>query len=634
MDPKCGSALLWLPQLTAWEDEMAAARAIEDATASWKSLLALANTRMDFLQTAQLDRAIQKLSRVSPLPSQQFRRIRLALLGSSTLKHLIPSIRIAGLRRGLNIDVFEGEYGQYLAELLESNSALYTFAPEFVCFALDGPHLLESSAGDPASAVERLRTCWKLARDAFACTILQQTVLPIFCDAFGNNEHRLPDSPQRFTEELNRKLETAADGDGVHLLTVHKYASLEGLSQWHDPALWLRTRQEVHPRVSPFYGDLLVRMIAAQLGRSAKCLVLDLDNTLWGGVIGDDGLNGIALGPGSPEGEAFCAFQSYALRLRERGVLLAVCSKNEEQNALSPFESHPHMILKRSDIACFVANWNDKASNLRQIAATLNIGIDSLVFADDSPFERDLIRQELPEIAVLDLPCDPALYVDCIARSGYFEALSLTDEDRARTEQYHANLGREKLRHTLTDMAGYLHGLNMELSSSSFDEAGLPRIVQLINKTNQFNLTTPRYSEAEVREFMRDPNVFTWQLRLKDRFGDNGIISLLIGRRNPEGDLEMDTWLMSCRVLGREVEKAALDLVVTHAQRLGMRKIIGQYRPTAKNAIVKDMYQRFGFSCCHHDQDEAGYTRWSLDIDSYISRPTQIHTVEVLHAGS
>ncbi|HEV2647067.1 MAG TPA: HAD-IIIC family phosphatase [Acidobacteriaceae bacterium] len=633
MDSGCGPVLSWLPQVAPWDDAIAAARAAEEPEIAWRALLALANSRMDFLQTAQLDRAIQKRLKISGLAPPQLKPVCVALLGSSTLKHLVPSIRVAGLRRGLLIDVFEGDYGQYLPELLDNSSALYAFQPQFICFAFDAPHLLEISAGDPSSALERLHTCWKLAMDAFACTVLQQTVLPVFPDAFGNNEHRLAGSPQRFVEELNRELETAVDGRGTHLLSVHKYATLDGLSQWHDPALWLRTRQEIHPGVAPLYGDFLVRMIAAQLGRSAKCLVLDLDNTLWGGVIGDDGIHGIVLGPGSPAGEAFCALQSYALRLKERGVLLAICSKNDEQNALSPFELHAHMVLKRTDIACFVANWNDKASNLRYIAATLNIGIDSLVFVDDNPFERNLIRQELPEVAVLELPEDPALYTDCIARSGYFEALALTAEDRARAEQYRANSERESLRNTATDLTGYLRSLAMQLSWSSFDEAGLQRIVQLINKTNQFNLTTRRYSEAEVRELLHDADVLTWQLRLKDRFGDNGVISLLIARLNREGDLEMDSWLMSCRVLGREVEQAALDLVVAAAKNRAVRKIIGIYRPTPKNTIVKDMYSKLGFSLIQ-DEDQEGTTRWALDVVSYVPRHTQIQTVELLHAGS
>jgi FkbH-like protein len=625
--------LSWLPQKASWDSTLDRLRSlgVGDRAQAWALMSDLAAHRLDFLQTAQLDRLMQKHVRKGQAPPPNLRPVRLALLGSSTLKHLVPGIRVAGVRRGLWIEVFEGDYGQYLRELLESGSALHGFAPEFICFAFDSAHLLEISQGDVASVLERLRTCWKLAADGFACTVIQQTVLPILPDYFGNNEHRLLESPQHLVESVNRELEGAADGAGVHLLAVQKYAALDGLSQWYDPALWLRTRQEVHPRASALYGDLLVRLIAAQRGRSAKCLVLDLDNTLWGGVIGDDGLNGIALGPGHPVGEAFCAIQRYALRLKERGIILAVCSKNDEANALAPFEGHGDMVLKRSDIACFIANWNDKASNLRQIAATLNIGTDALVFVDDNPFERNLIRQEMPEVMVPELPEDPALYVDCIARSGYFEGLSLTAEDRERAEQYRVNAERDSLRATATDLAGYLGGLEMELVCRPFDEAGLQRVVQLINKTNQFNLTTQRYSEAEVRVLLQDREVLTWQMRLKDRFGDNGIIALLIGRMSAHGDLEMDTWLMSCRVLGRQVEEASLNLVLADARRLGLQRIVGEYRPTAKNGMVKDMYERLGFALIDHDA--AGISRWALDVDAYVPRQTHIRVLEAMHAG-
>ncbi len=360
-------------------------------------------------------------------------------------------------------------------------------------------------------------------------------------------------------------------------------------------------------------------------------LVLDLDNTLWGGVIGDDGVNGIALGKGHPAGEAYCAMQCYALRLKERGVILAVCSKNDEVNALAPFQEHVDMVLKRSDIACFVANWNDKASNLRQIASQLNIGTDALAFVDDSPFERNLIRQEMPEVMVPELPQDPAFYVECIAQSGYFEALSITAEDRERAGQYRANLVRESLRANATDLEGYLDSLAMEMVWRRFDYAGLQRVVQLINKTNQFNLTTKRYSEADIRSLMSDGNLLTWQMRLKDRFGDNGVIAILIARSPGNGDLDLDTWLMSCRVLGRQVEEAALNLVVEDARRLGIRRIIGLYRPTEKNGMVKDMYQRLGFSLL--ESDGASVTRWALHVDSYVMRKTHIKMLEETNAG-
>lgn len=620
----------WLPSCAVWDSSMQRMRTLEGET-GWELLIELARYRLDFLQTAHLDRLMQRLVKNGGCPPS-LTPIRLALLGSSTLKHLVPGIRIAGLRRGLCVEVFEGDYGLYWQELLDPSSRLYQFAPEFICFAFDASHLLEISGGEVSVALERMRTCWKVSSGAFGCSVIQQTALPVYPDLLGNNEHRLLDSPGQFIERLNQELGSAADAASAHLLAVHRYASRDGLSQWHDPSLWLRARQDVHPRASVLYGDLLVRLIAAQRGRSAKCLVLDLDNTLWGGVVGDDGLNGILLGQGDPVGEAFLTFQRYVLDLKKRGIILAVCSKNDDKTARAPFRSRSEMLLKEEDIACFVANWNDKASNLREIASTLNIGTDALVFVDDNPFERNFVRKVIPEVIVPELPVDPALYVDCVAGAGYFEGLSLTADDRQRAEQYKANIEREALRTTTSDLSGYLRSLDMELLWGRFDESGMSRVVQLLNKTNQFNLTTKRYSEADARDLLADDRVLTWQIRLRDRFGDNGVVSLLIARGNATGGLEVDTWLMSCRVLGRQVEEAALNLLVSDARRLGYRRVIGEYRPTAKNAMVKDMYRRFGFALL--GMDESGSTRWALPVDTFEPRTTYIRVLEASNAGT
>src|SRR6185312_454811 len=299
----------------------------------------------------------------------------------------------------------------------------------------------------------------------------------------------------------------------------------DGLAAWHDPALWHRAKQEVHPSAAPGYGDLVARLLAAALGRSSKALVLDLDNTLWGGVIGDDGLEGIKLGQGSALGEAFVAFQRYARDLARRGVILAVCSKNDEANALEPFEKHPEMVLRREDIACFAANWTDKASNLREIAERLNIGLDAVVFADDNPFERNIVRRELPMIAVPELPEDPALFSRCLADAGYFEATSLTNEDFERTALYQTNAARESLLASTTDLDAYLRSLEMTLVYRPIDEPGMTRVVQLINKTNQFNLTTTRYTEGDIRSIQADERAIALQFRLVDKLGDNGMIA-------------------------------------------------------------------------------------------------------------
>jgi FkbH-like protein len=325
--------------------------------------------------------------------------------------------------------------------------------------------------------------------------------------------------------------------------------------------------------------------------------VLDLDNTLWGGVIGDDGLEGIVLGQGSASGEAFIAVQDYAREQARRGIILAVCSKNDEANAREPFEKHPEMLLKSGDIACFVANWQDKAANLRDIAQRLNIGLDALVFLDDNPFERTLIRQELPMVAVPEVPDDPALFAYSLSDAGYFESLAVTAEDRERSAQYQGNIQREALRESATDMNSYLRGLDMKLIWRRFDSVGVQRIVQLINKTNQFNLTTRRYTEEDVKAIMSDRNAIGLQLRLMDRFGDNGIIAIVIGKMGSDRNMVIDTWLMSCRVLKRNVERTLLDVLCGQARKRGLTIVRGRYIPTSKNALVKDHYTALGFEC-------------------------------------
>jgi FkbH-like protein len=426
---------------------------------------------------------------------------------------------------------------------------------------------------------------------------------------------------------LNERLRSLADTQGVDLLALDEAVRADGLCAWHDDALWCRSKQEVAPAVAPTYGDLVARLLAARAGRSYKCLVLDLDNTLWGGVIGDDGLNGIVLGQGSALGEGFVAVQEYAKDLARRGVILAVCSKNDEANALEPFDSHPEMVLKRSDIASFRANWDDKVANIRAIADDLNIGIDSLVFLDDNPFERNLVRERLPMVAVPEVPDDdPALVPRVLADAGYFESLGLTDEDRQRTLQYQENRARAELQASATDLEGYLRGLEMRLIWNRFDKMSQQRVVQLINKTNQFNLTTRRYTDTDVEAIMADPNAFGMHLRLLDRFGDNGIIAIVIGRMGDDGAVTVDTWLMSCRVLGRQVEAVTLNLVAAQAKALGATRLVGEYVPTAKNGMVRDHYRKLGFEVVFQAED--GTSRSVLDLTHFAPAETFIHVIE------
>jgi FkbH-like protein len=638
--------LHWLPLDPARRDRLRALRALtEPSECAWDEAVALANTQLDFTATNALDAAVRTLFKSTVPPGLATKPVRLAVLGSSTLAHLLPAIRVAGLRRGIWIDTYENDYGQYRQELADPASPLHEFRPNMVLLALDAAHLAAAthaglSAQDAEAALRQttanLAHCWKLARDAFKCPVIQQTALPVHPPLLGSNEHRLPGSRATFIARLNEALRPLADTEGVELLALDERAARDGLRAWHDAGLWHRSKQEVTLPAAPMYGELVARIVAARQGRSFKCLVLDLDNTLWGGVIGDDGMDGIVLGQGSPLGEAFSALQDYAREQARRGVILAVCSKNDEANAVEPFNDHPDMLLKRMDIASFMANWQDKASNLRAIAHSLSIGLDAMVFVDDNPAERALIRRELPMVAVPEIPDDPAWVVPCLADAGYFEGLAVTKEDRERSVQYQGNIHREVLRAASTDMDSYLAGLRMELLYRPFERTGLSRIVQLINKTNQFNLTTRRYTEDDVLAVMQDKNAFGLQLRLLDAFGDNGIIAIVIGRPAPQkgnptgshnrmddrGDIVIDTWLMSCRVLGRQVEQATMNQVAAQSLALGASRIIGEFRPTKKNAMVRDHYTKLGFRPLPQQTD--GTILSALDLAGFTPAETFI----------
>jgi FkbH-like protein len=421
--------------------------------------------------------------------------------------------------------------------------------------------------------------------------------------------------------------------EGILLLDIARASAQDGLDAWFDVTRWLQGKIEIAPQSAPRYGDLVARLIGAQLGQSKKCLVLDLDNTLWGGVIGDDGLDGIVLGQGSAVGEAHLALQRYAKRLSERGIILAICSQNDQTIAEAAFRDHPDMILKRSDVAAFVANWTDKAENLTSIAKQLNIGLDSLVFVDDSPAWRARIRESLPMVAVPELPADAAAYVRCIADAGYFEAVRFTSDDLQRSGQYAANVERETLRDSVQSMDEFLRGLDMSVKFGSITSDNLSRVTQLINKTNQFNTTTRRYTREELSRFAEDPRNITLQFRLADRFGDIGLVSVMITRPDPDepGVLEIVSWVMSCRVFGRQLEDEVMNIAVETALRKGARTFHAEFIPTEKNAVISGLYEKLGFPQVNGSHGNGSTTCWRMDLSDYNKRPTFISVEPTQH---
>ncbi|KJJ62110.1 methoxymalonyl-ACP biosynthesis protein [Pseudomonas sp. Choline-3u-10] len=602
--------LLWLAQHPDLGSAIGEAKREADPFTRLDLAVKLAGYRRDFTLTTRLDRLASEGLRAlanGETTNSGLRPLRIALLSSHTVDHLVPAIRVAGLQRRLALSVHVAPYGMYRQALLMDDAELANFAPQLIVLALDARDAplqlpLEASQADVDAAVaervDELRLLWRRARERYAAQVVQQTIVPADPPIFGSFEALVPASPYALIDRLNAAIRAAAREDGVLLMDLAWEAARgsygDGLA---EPVRWHQAKQLVSPNLAPLYGDQLARIAAASIGLSRKCLVLDLDNTLWGGVVGDDGVDGIHLGRGSPSGEAFLTFQHYAAQLARRGIILAVCSKNDLSVAEAAF-NHPEMALKRSDIAAFVANWEDKAGNLRRIASMLDIGLDSLVFVDDNPAERDIVRRELPEVAVPELPDDVADYPARVAAAGYFEAVSFTSDDAARGRNYVLNAERKAAMSQATDMEGYLRGLEMVLTATPIGAAELARSTQLINKTNQFNLTTRRYSEAEVERIASDPAAVALAIRLADKFGDNGLISVVLARPDAavaSDELLIDSWLMSCRVLGRQVEDAVLDVLTNAAIAAGYRALIGEYRPTERNGMVAEHFPRLGF---------------------------------------
>lgn len=619
------SDLQWLPKPPAdFRERLRALRTELKGQATdglFERIVALASHALDETQLNQMARFARELDEAGAKPAAM-NAVRLGLLGDGTLSLLAPAIAGSGLRHGLLLDVVQGAYGSAVQEAMDPSGPLHSAGLDMLLIASDARSLgLARAADNPedaerrvADALAQIKLIAQGFKAAVKAAILVQTVPPPLEPLFGSFDRVEATSGYAMVEALNRRLtEWAAEGQVV-LVDIARLAGTIGLEAWDAPRHWHASKLSFAPEMTPVYSDVVARTVAALRGRARKCLVLDLDNTLWGGVIGDDGVEGIALGQGSAAGEAFLAIQQTALELRRRGVVLAVCSKNEEAAALLPFREHPEMVLKEDHIAVFQANWTDKASNLRAIAETLNIGIDALVFLDDNPAERAQVRRELPLVAVPELPEEPALYPRMLMAAGYFEAVAFTADDRERAAMYQANAARAAAVAGSSDLGSYLASLEMQCVIRPVDGPSRVRVAQLINKSNQFNLTTRRYTQTEVEAAEADPARHLAQIRLVDKFGDNGIICVLIANKGAAA-WEIDTWLMSCRVLGRRVEEASLAHLAAAAKAEGATQLIGRYIPSAKNAMVKDHYSKLGFTLVSTEDD--GATTWALDLTTY-----------------
>jgi FkbH-like protein len=552
--------------------------------------------------------------------------LRLALLSDAAAQQFIPILRVILDRSGFSTDIYAGGFDTVELEAYNPSSQLYLFDPDAIVILNATQALHASFAKRRAAAggfidetLRRITAVWSAIQSNSRATVIQSTFALPRERYFGSYDLKVPESFYSVALSLNAGIaKCARERKGVLLHDVDGVASLVGRMHFFDDRFWDLSKTFCSLEFLPHVTQSLADVLVAMQGRGVKCLILDLDNTLWGGVIGDDGLAGIALSAHG-EGEGFYRLQLFLRELLRRGIILAVCSKNDERNAVLPFESHPAMVLRREDITVFVANWNDKAENLKTIRDELNIGFDSMVFLDDDPFERNLVRELLPDVIVPELPEDPSEYVRFLSELNLFEATTVSDEDSRRVVLYNLEAERRVTAANYASIGEFLQSLEMRIVVSRFDPFHVPRIAQLIQRSNQFNLTTRRYSETECARMMEDHSIVPLYVKLSDKFGDHGLISVVI-LQVQDKTLYIRDWLMSCRVLSRGVEQHVMNEIFTYAAKIGATQVIGLYVPTPKNDLVRDFYRQFGFSPVFESKVS---TKWSLSVQAY--QPTRVY---------
>jgi FkbH-like protein len=632
--------LAWLPR--APEDFRQQCREIASSKVfDVRRLRKLAEYALDEADLRRLAKLVG-LARASGTSLAPLVPFKLGVLGNGTMEPVVPILVATALRHGILLECVAANFGQSAQEAISTDSSINRARPDAVLLAIDYRGLpISLAAGDAARAriaVDETLDLLALLRKGFrthsqALSIVQ-TIAPPPEALFGNLDRRIPGTMRSLIVACNAALVESLTNSEDLLFDVAALAETVGLAAWHSPTQWNVAKLSFDAGLIPLYAEHVCRMIGALRGKARRCLVLDLDNTVWGGIVGDDGLEGIVIGQGDATGEAYLEVQRCALALRDRGVVLAVSSKNQDDVARSVFLKHPEMLLRESDIAVFQANWNDKATNIAAIAEALSLGLDAMVFVDDNPVERASIRDALPDVAVPELPEDPALYARTLAAAGYFEAITFSDEDRRRADSYQANAARATLRERVTNLEDFLRSLEMLITFGPFDAIGRSRIAQLINKSNQFNLTTRRYDDPQVTAFINDPRCFTLQVRLRDRFTDYGMIGVVICREASPSQWEIDTWLMSCRVLGRRVENAVLREVLHRARLRGISTVVGRYIPTSRNAMVSEHFATLGFTYVETGPD--GATKWIIGTDAEVEAPpatVDSSAFERVHAG-
>lgn len=554
-----------------------------------------------------------------------FPKTRIALLGDTATQFLSIAIQGLGIERGFNVDLFEADFNQIEGQILNPTSELYDFNADYVVVFQSTHKLLSKYNKTPLEkqsflAEDRIEFVKQVA-NSLKVPLIYLNYPEIDDEVFGSYANQVESSFIYQIRKLNFELmKIAQHHSNIFICDISALQNKFGRNMMFNSSVYISTDMVLSLDIIPYVGNKVINIIFAAQGKFKKCLILDLDNTLWGGIIGDDGIENIDLGAGLGIGKAFSEFQQWIKKLKNRGVIIAVCSKNNEKTAKEPFEKHPDMILKLEDIAVFKANWDNKADNIRQIQSVLNIDFDSMVFLDDNPFERNIVRENIPNIFVPELPEDPGEYLEYLYSLNLFETISHSIADADRTKQYQIESQRVSIQEHFTNESDYLKSLDMISEINEVNNFNIPRIAQLSQRSNQFNLRTVRYGESDIQRMSCDVNFKIFPFTLSDKFGDSGLICVVVLKTIDIDTLFIETWFMSCRVLKRNMENFVLNTIVKYARENGFNKVIGEYIASSKNEMVKDHYSNLGF-CKLEDKARNLY---SLNKNSFLEKECYI----------
>jgi len=557
---------------------------------------------------------------------------KIAILGGSTVDAIAEITELFLLNYGIEPEFYISEYAQYYNDAVYPPEELLSFKPDIVYVCTSYRNITEfpdvrdtkEEVGAKLDAqFARFTEAWTSIKEKLNCPVIQNNFeLPPY-RLLGNSEFSDIRGQVSFINRLNAKFaDYAAENDGFYICDINYVSACYGLDEWYDGTQWYMYKYALPMQAVPYYAANLAAIIKAMFGKNRKAIALDLDNTLWGGIVGDDGAENLQIGKDLPDGQVYSGFQEYLKKQKDIGVLLTVCSKNDHENAMAGL-GHPDGTLRPDDFTVIKANWDNKDENIINTANELSLLPESFVFADDNPAERKIVADRIKGIAVPEMD-GAENYIRILDRNRYFEVLKLSEDDLKRGEMYKANAARAAAQSNIADYGEYLDSLEMKAEIKTFIPMYIARIAQLTNKSNQFNVTTRRYTEAEIANISHDCNYIPLYGRLSDRFGDNGVVSVVIGNIKGE-ELHIDLWIMSCRVLKRDMEFAMLDELVRRAKEKDIKTIYGYYYPTAKNAMVKELFGTFGFEKI--SPDESGGTKWRLNTDNYTEKNTHISLI-------